>query len=336
MSIDFLNNKNILVTGATGLIGSNLVDILMASKASQIFVIGRNLIKIQKTFQEYHNDPRLIMIEHDISNQLPNKINNIDYIFHAAGPMERDIISNKPMDVIFPNIIGTLNLLNKLKEQYQQMGKSGRLIIFSSVTVYNNYSDTDITVNESNTEYAEKIDSSSCYSESKRMIEVIAKSYYKQYNTNVVIARFSTVYGYTRNIPNTAFYEFIKKAIKRENIILNGTNFPKRDNIYIDDAIEGLLLIASKGISGESYNISSNGEKNNFSAIDEIASIINQQTSQILKKSPVKIETKHFTNRKAGILLSNSKLQKLGWTLKWDIKNGINETITKILKMNNL
>lgn len=335
MNTDFLNNKNILVTGATGLIGSNLVEELLRSNAAQIFITGRNLSKLKDTFYESQNNQRLVSIEHDVSNPIPERMRNIDYVFHAAGPMERDIILNKPMNVILPNIIGIINILNFLHNQFKETGKRGRLIVFSSVTVYNNLTNKDISVKEPDTLIADSLDSpTSCYSESKRMTEVIAKSYFKQYNVDIVIARFSTVYGYTKNIPNTAFYEFIKKSIAGKNIILNGNNFPKRDNIYIDDAIEGLLLIADKGISGESYNISSNGEKNNFSAIDEIALMINQQTSQILKTSPVKIEIKHFTNRKAGILLDNLKLQQLGWSLKWDIESGINKTITKILNLN--
>lgn len=333
MSTNFLNNKNILVTGATGLIGSNLVEALLKSSADHIFITGRNLNKLKKTFYEFQNDHRLVFIEYDVSNPIPGTIKNIDYIFHAAGPMERDIILNKPIDVIYPNIIGIINLLNFLHVQLEETGKRGRMVVFSSITVYNNLTNENISVKEADTQIADSLDSpTSCYSESKRMIEIIAKSHFKQYNTDIIIARFSTVYGYTKNIPNTAFYEFIKKAIAEQNIVLNGNNFPMRDNIYIDDAISGLLTIAEKGKSGESYNISSSGDNHNFAAVDEIATMIAEQTSFLTGNHKVEVHVKDSTQRKPGIMLDNSKLKKLDWFIKWDINEAINTTISKILK----
>ncbi|WP_304154077.1 NAD(P)-dependent oxidoreductase [Phocaeicola plebeius] len=332
MNTVFLNNKNILVTGATGLIGSNLVEALLRSNAAQIFITGRNLSKLKNTFGEFQNDYRLFLIEHDASTPIPESIKNIDYIFHAAGPMEREIILNKPINVIFPNIIGIINLLNLLHNQFEETGKQGRIVVFSSVTVYNNLTNENISVKETDTQIADSLDSpTSCYSESKRMTEVIAKSHFKQYNTDIIIARFSTVYGYTKNIPNTAFYEFIKKAIAGDNIILNGNNFPKRDNIYIDDAISGLLTIAEKGKAGESYNISSNGDNHNFASVDEIATIIAEQTSLLTGNPKVEVNVKDSTQRKPGIMLDNSKLKALGWSTKWNLHKAISTTISKIL-----
>lgn len=321
-------NKTVLVTGATGLIGSNLVDRLMQCDTTKVIVTGRNKKKLESTFCQYLDNGNFTMVEHDVTEPIPASITNIDYIFHAAGPMERDIILSKPVNVLLPNIIGLIHFMEFLKKQYAETAKKGRIIIFSSVTVYSNPTDADYCVNEDATNIADSLDSpTASYSESKRMTEVIAKSYFKQYCIDTVIARFSTVYGFAKNIPNTAFYEFIDKAMKGEDIILKSSGFAKRDNIYIDDAIKGLLVIAEKGLSGESYNISSGGDKGNFVGVDEIAEVIALQTARVLCNPKVKVVVSEVSPQRPGLMLDNSKLKGLGWDVYFNLDDGILETI---------
>lgn len=335
MDLDFLRNKNVLVTGGTGLIGYNLVvKLLENSHVSRLFVMGRSQKKLVSTFEHFASDDRLVLVEHDVCDPIPSVIHDLDYIFHAAGPMERNIVLNYPVSVILPNILGTINLLDFLKREKNIRPKCGRLIVFSSVTVYANSSAHDICVTESDTANATSLDANAvCYSESKRMSEVIAKAYAKQYGVDTIIARFSTVYGYTKNIPDTAFYEFVNKAILGESIVLKGSGFPRRDNIYVDDAVDGLIRIAEKGISGEAYNISSGGQLNNFSAVDEIACAISKEAALILDRNPVKVETADSMSRKAGMQLDNSKLKQLGWNVETSLSEGVNITIRKILNI---
>ncbi len=326
-------DKRILITGATGLIGSNLVDRLMCLGVSQLIVTGRNKAKLIKTFAEYIDNPCFMVIEHDASDSFPPKIKDLDFIFHAAGPMERDIVMNKPVSVILPNITGTINCLEFLKNQQISTGKKGRLIVFSSVTVYANPTNEDYTAVENDTTHAISLDQPyACYAESKRMAEVIAQSYKRQYDVDIVIARFSTVYGYCKNIPDTAFFEFIKKAIAGETITINGSGIPRRDNIYVDDAVDGVLTIAAEGETGEAYNISSNGDLDNFAAIDEIAGLIAKLTAEKFGKKNINlIIPDNKLRRKPGLLLNNEKLKNLGWKLIYSHNEGIIKTISKII-----
>lgn len=328
MNTNFLKNKTILLTGATGLIGSNLVDKLMNVDDIHIIAVGRNKKKLVNTFVKHLDDKKLTIMVHDMSKSLPIFDEDIDIIYHAAGPMEGNIIRNYPVDVILPNLNGIISCLDVLKKQRETGGKNGRLVVFSSVTVYNNITNRDIEVSEEDTNISECLDSVSIsYSESKRMSEVIADSYARQYGLDVVKARFSTVYGFTKNIPNTAFYEFIKKGISGEDIVLNSNGSKKRDNIFIEDAINGLIVITEKGIGGESYNISSNGELNNYASVDEIA-------AQIIKISNanfgynIKLNIKeNKEKRSVGLKLDNSKLKSLGWKITTSLENGILKTM---------
>jgi nucleoside-diphosphate-sugar epimerase len=326
------NSKKILITGATGLIGYNLACRLLEMNDVELILTGRSKKKLSSTYSDYQDNGKIRFLELDAAEEIPNDIGLVDYIFHAAGPMERDVIRARPVDVIMPNIKGTMNCLKFLKEQKEKGGKEGRLIIFSSVTVYNNTGLSDIVVSEDMTSNATSLDlENACYAESKRMSEVIAKSFVKQYHVDSVIVRFSTVYGFCKNIPDTAFFEFIKKAIKGENIQLNGTGFPRRDNIYIDDAIDGLLTVCEHGQSGESYNISSGGEENNYLAVDEIANLIADCAAEVTNCSRINIIVGDSKERRPGVILSNIKLKNLGWSLKINHREGIMKTIKSMI-----
>ena len=317
-------NKTVLITGASGLIGSNLVDRLMQSGIAKMIVTGRNKSKLEKTFPDFKGSKVFQIVEHDASMPYPEEIKDVDYIFHAAGPMERNIVMNYPVSVILPNILGTINTLEFLRKQEIETRRKGRAIIFSSVTVYNNPTKEDYVAVEDETNYAQSLDApTACYSESKRMSEVIAKAYVKQFGVDAVIARFSTVYGPTRNVPDTAFYEFIKKSMAGEDIIVNSNAAPRRDNIYVDDAIAGLIALTLKGITGESYNISSNGELGNYAAVDEIAQVAAKVANQ---GSAVNYKDKVDTN-KAGLKMANHRLKELCWGIEYPLDEGILRTI---------
>ena len=326
--------KTVIVTGATGLIGSNLVYKLLQNDSIKVIAVGRNKKKLEVVFSQYLDDKRLILEECDVS--LPIEWNDdINYIFHAASPIAGNIIRETPIDVILPNIVGTLNILNFIEKQREEKGINAKLIIFSSATVYSNIEKQDIVVNEGETSIADALDAQNApYSESKRMIEVIARSFVKQKKMDISIVRFSYVYGYTKSSPNTAFYQFIKTALSGQNIVLNNKGLPRRDNIYIDDAVNGLLYVAKNGESGEAYNISTNTEKNNFAAIDEmafiIASVVNEK-----KKTDIKVEYKDSSaeySRLPGVVLNNDKLHSLGWEVKIGLEEGISRTINQFMK----
>lgn len=265
------------------------------------------------------------MVQHDMS--LPLAIEEpVDYIFHAAGSMEGKMVRDYPVDVINPNILGTINCLDFLREQKKKTGRSGRMVLFSSVTVYRNNTQSDLTVTEEDTGITEALASGNApYSQSKRMIEVIAAAYARQYGVDAVIGRFATVYGPTRIAPDTAFYEFIKKSIAGEDIVMNTPGLPRRDNIFVDDAIQAALLVGESGKAGEAYNISSNGELGNYASADEIAQMIADVSD---RKIRVSFKSEHACARMPGLKLDNRKLKSLGWNVSVSLREGIRRTIS--------
>ena len=322
-------NKNVVVTGATGLIGSHLVKRLLEEEAT-VVALGRNKTKLRETFMAESDNNSLSCIEANITNGIPKDIGEVDYIFHAAGPISGRKIKSSPVDVIDANVKGTLNCLRFLKEQNK---RQGRFIAFSSATVYGNQYDNDTTVSESDTYFADTLDSlNAAYSESKRMIEVMARAYSVQYNIDAVIARLAYVYGYTKFSPATAFYEFIHDALDGNDIVLNNSGLPKRDNIYVEDAVDGLMLIASCGVSGEAYNVSSNGDLDNYRAIDEIAQKIARTYNAYNREKNIRTIIPKQTTRNPGFKMSNAKIKELGWECKTSFEEGIDETVREYIE----
>lgn len=310
------DRKRILITGATGLMGKNLTERLLEAGAS-VIALGRTEEKIKKVFSRHLCNDNFSYIVSNISSSFPD-VDKIDYIFHAASPISGTEIRTFPVDTISANIYGVRNCLEFLRKQGY-----GRLVVFSSATAYGNFNLTeDITVTEDMTDKADALHTSNTpYSESKRMVEVLARAYGIQYGVDSVIVRIGYVYGYTNPRPNTAFYEFIGKAICGESITLNNSGMGRRDNIYVDDVVKGLILVAAEGVNGEAYNLSSNGDLGNFRAIDEIAEIIANVAGVEAIVKPIE------GKRKPGMKMDNRKAKALGWSVEVGLEEGIVRTV---------
>ncbi|MCL2792128.1 MAG: NAD(P)-dependent oxidoreductase [Spirochaetaceae bacterium] len=328
-----LKEKTFLVTGATGLIGSNIINKLLGMKNAHIIALSRSETKQKEMFSKHINNGSLECVAKDIGTDfdLPSITRNspVDVIFHAASPISGKIITECPVDVIKPNLLATTSLLDGLVDQKHKTGINGRLIIFSSATVYGVNSQSDITVSEPDTQCSDGLNSGNApYAESKRMTEVIARAYVKQYNVDAVIARLGWVYGATLYPPETAMFEFINNALRCEDIRFKSSGMPRRDNIHVDDAVSGLFTLMENGEAGDAYNISSGGALGNFAAIDEIAEIIAKVSCEELSnKIKVIYESQPAQSRKPGIIMGNSKLGALGWKPTVGLYEGLKNTV---------
>lgn len=137
-----LQGRRVLITGATGLIGYHLAKKLLESDV-HVVAMGRNEQKLKQVFSEEIPNENLELVAFDISNPLPNTIGNVDYIFHAASPISGIEIRQKPVDTIKANLTGTQNCLEYLRHQKSENKTNGKMIIFSSATVYGNACGSD-------------------------------------------------------------------------------------------------------------------------------------------------------------------------------------------------
>ena len=319
--------KTVLVTGATGLIGSNLVERLLKFKGIRLIAMGRDRVKLERVFARILPCSEFRVMAHDVTQPIPPAVGNVDFIFHAASPISGKMIQEEPVSVIAANLRGTENCLKYLVEQRKATGVVGTFVAFSSATVYGHPAGGDRTFTEDETAEAGMLDSTeAAYSESKRMTEVMARAYGCQFGIDVRIVRFGYVYGHCAVTPKTAFYEFVAKAIRGEDLVFNKSGFARRDNIYIDDAVSGLLCVCEKGVSGEAYNVSACSDGGNYAAIDEMAELIAAAVNGRVN-SPIKVVVAPCDQRAAGVRLDNSKLKTLGWRIEHSLPDGISRVV---------
>lgn len=321
----FFAGKRILVTGATGLIGSHLVDELLKCPTVSVIAVGRNRKKLLSVFSRHAENARFQAVEADVGQDFPAVTGFVDWVFHAASPISGVTIKCQPASVVRANLCGEFNCLEFLRKQQVETGRGGAFVVFSSATVYGEAVTSDIVCFEEDTASCEALSSSTAaYSESKRMAEVAALAYGREYGLDIRIARFGYVYGPCSVPPQTAFYEFVGKAKHGERLVFNNAGFGRRDNIYVDDAVRGLLHICAFGQPGVPYNVSSAGELGNFAAIDEMASVI----ADVANESDLGVEISICASgkRAPGKMLDNARLKSLGWSLQVSLADGIRRT----------
>lgn len=321
--ISFLENKSIMITGASGLIGSYLIDILMHYNKVKdgnikIHAIVRNLDKAKERFKESKSS-LLHLIKQDIS--LPNNFDfPVDFIIHAASNANPVAFSTDPIGTIKANVNGTMYLLEYAEEYNVQ-----KFLYLSSSEIYGEPIEPNTIYTEGKMGIIDPMNPRACYTESKRMAENILVNYSKQYGVPINIARIGFAYGPTfTDSDNRVIPQFVRNAIKNEPIILKSTGSLVRSYIYMYDVSSGIFKILSEGKIGEAYNIA-NSESN--VSIKEIAETVAQKSSvDLIFDLPKEEKEKGYAPFSMG-LIDAKKLEGLGWKPVFDIEMGIGSII---------
>lgn len=320
---DILENKSILLSGATGLIGSYLIDLIMwrndkKNMNCKVYAIGRSAGKANSRFQYWAHNELFEFIEADINRLADLPAKTADYVLHLASNTHPVAYSTKPIETITTNIIGTKNML-----EIALAHESKRFLLASSVEIYGeNRGDVD----KFDEEYCGFIDSNTLragYPESKRCGEALCQAYIKEKKIDAVIPRFSRTYGPTMLMSDTkALSQFLKKGIAGEDIILKSAGSQNYSYSYVGDAVFGLLTVLLRGNCGEAYNISSSDV-----TLKELAEIVASASNQkVIYEKPDDIEAAGYS-KATKALLDSTKIEKIGWAPYYDIRRGIEQTI---------
>ena len=324
-----IKNKNILITGATGLIGSFLIDLLMFRNTNfndniTIYAVSRSYEKIFARFKEYINSKYFVFIQNDIKKPLEIDI-QVDYIIHGASNTHPIAYSTEPINTILTSILGTNYILD-----FASTHNVKRTLFLSTVEIYGeNRGDVD----EFNEDYCGYINCNTLragYPESKRAAETLCQAYIKERNIDIVNARCCRVYGPTMGDDDSkVIAQFIRNAVKNEDIVLKSKGEQRYSYCYVADICAALLVLLINGENGEAYNIS---DYTNSISLSEIANIISEFTGKsVVFELPSSIESEGYS-KATKALLDSSKLRELGWKSKYSIKEGIIRTI-RILKI---
>ncbi len=323
-----LKDTNILITGASGMIGSLIVDTLLYSNELlnlniNVFALGRNKTALKKRFLSNINNPKLSFIIKDINKALTTNI-DFDYIIHAASNAYPYAFSIDPVGTMMTNINGVNNLLN--------YGKSHNLKKFLFVSSGEVYGQGDNEVKAFDEDYYGYVDITnprSCYPNGKRAAETLCISYYNQYGIKTVIARPAHTYGATATKnDNRAATQFINNIINNEDIVMKSNGLQLRSYCYVADCVSALFTILLKGKEGNAYNVAN--KKSNITIREIAQTLTTLYNKKIIFENPSDVELKSF-NPVSQSVLNAEKIENLGWQAKYNIEEGLKRTVT-ILK----
>ena len=317
-----LSGANILVTGATGLIGGCLVETLMMNpkRDYQVFASGRNEERARLRFKAFADDPAFHFVKYDVMQPLECDM-NFDYIIHAASNASPNFFAKSPVEVIKSNIYGVSNLM-----EYGLDHGMKRFLYVSSGEVYGEGDGRVFTEDYSG--YVNCATPRACYPSSKRAAETLCVSYAVEYRADVVIARPCHTYGpYFTEQDNRVYAQFIRNVLRGEDIVMKSTGEQFRSWCYVVDCVSALLFILLKGICGEVFNIADPESNVSIRKLAGIIADIGQKN--VVVDVPDADEKSGFNIVKKSVFSTN-KLESLGWTPRVHIAEGLTNTIREL------
>ena len=311
-------NKNIIVTGGLGFIGSNLIDLLINKKYS---VINLDKVSYSSNFynlKEYKNHTKYRFIKCDLNSK---KILSIlmKYkpicIFNLAAETHVDRSIDGPKNFINSNIIGTFNLLEAFK--IFSFKYKSKLIHISTDEVYG-----DILNGRSDEKYSYK--PSSPYAASKAAADHLVYSYVRTYKIPAVITNCSNNYG-AKQHPEKLIPKLIYNIIHNKELPIYGRGKNSREWLHVKDHCMALFKIFEKGKIGEFYNIGSNKNLNNIQITKALLKIA-KNFIHIGNNVKIKYIADRPGHDKRYALNSNKIKKKLNWKPQIKFDDGLKET----------
>jgi nucleoside-diphosphate-sugar epimerase len=315
--IETLHGKTILITGATGMVGTHLIDALMLLGDVKVYAVGRDKNRAMDRLGSYYDSPLFTFVEQDVCNKFPSDIKP-DVIIPLASNTHPLAYSRYPVETMLINIKGAEHALNLAVE-------TGATVLYpSTVEVYGNAIGED-TFSEDYTGKLNLSTSRSCYTESKRSAEAMCQSFIAEKGAKVKIVRLSRLFGPTMLMTDSkASSQFIKKALAHEDIILKSEGNQLFSYTYITDAVRAMLHVLIYGEVGTAYNISC---ESCDVRLKEFAGLCAQYNGKdVIFELPSETERKGFSVAQKAVL-DNSRLRSIGWTPLYNMKEALWRTL---------
>lgn len=319
--IEILRNTSFLITGATGLIGTCLIDALMYYNRQganiHINAVGRSREKAKSRLGDYYSSELFSFIEQDVCQPLPDDL-KVDVVIPLASNTHPLAYSQYPVETIEINVKGAEHALNKALE-------CGATVLYpSSVEIYGNAKDEDVFT-EDYTGQLNLKNARSCYPESKRLSEALCLSYMAERGVKVKIARLSRVFGPTMLMSDTkASSQFILKALNGEDIVLKSKGEQFFSYTYVADVVKAMLYILLHGESGEAYNISN--KECDVKLKDFAHACAEWANKDVVFDLPSDVEQKGYSVAMNAIL-DNTRLQSIGCQPLFPFNEAIRRTL---------
>ena len=308
--------KPVLVTGATGLVGSHLVEALLASGAD-VAVLLRDHDGRSELFRS-GNIERAAVTEGELESiaDVERAIaeSGASVVFHLGAQTLVGVGLNAPLLTFESNVRGTYNVLEAARRQSRTVE---RVVVASSDKAYG----------QSDQPYVESdpLRASSPYDVSKAAGDLIAQSYHATYGLRLGIVRCGNIYGggdlnWSRIVPGT-----IRSFVKRESPEIRSDGTYVRDYVYVDDVVDAYLTVGEAldrlDVAGEAFNFASGAQVSVLDMVKAIAKLIGGQLPEprVLNIAKNEIKEQRVSTEKAK--------RVLGWKPRVSLDDGLRSTI---------
>jgi len=306
------NDKNIVISGGAGFIGSHLVDRLLARKDVERLIVVDNLWTGSIDNLKHIRDSRLKIVTQDVETFQSDLL--FDEVYHLASPAAPQAYSTDPVKTISANLLGAMRLRELLKP-------SGLFCFTSTSEVYG-----DPKISPQPETYYGSVDCTgprSSYDESKRCTESFLFECQRVYGMNIKVVRPFNVYGpRTQENDGRAVSNFISQALRGQPITVYGDGMQTRSWGYITDIIEGFERFFWRDQSEYSgpLNIGNDREIPVLQVAEYVAGLIPGSRIIHLPSPP-----QDPTNRCPDLKLANEIIPR--WSCKIPYEEGVKQTI---------
>lgn len=305
-----LNDSRFLVTGATGLIGSAIICILVELNRKyklniSVFAAIRNENKAKNIFKDIYSEIHFISIDF-LKDEIPDI--EIDYIIHCASSTVSKHYVSKPVETLLTTTKGIEKILEFSKNKNIKSG-----VFLSSMEVYG-VVDYDTRRNEKELGYIDLNSVRSSYSESKRLAELMVYCYAKEFDVNFKTARLAQTFGAgAPENDNRVFMQIARSIINDKDFVMHSDGTSLGNYIYTRDAIIGIFTILFRGEIGEIYNLVN--ESTSTTIKDMVESLFKEfnSSAKIIYEIPDSTLTYGYAPN-VKLKLSSKKLNQLGWS----------------------
>lgn len=326
-----LFDKTILITGATGLVCSSIVDLLLAlnrvRKANiKIVIAGRSEAKVKSFFGGHYTLDALSFVHFDAVNTNEFSLNSpVDFVIYGASNATPSGFATHPVETILANVLGLNAVLKSASSASVQ-----RVLYVSSSEVYGSKSNND-PYSEEDYGPIDILNPRAPYPLSKQAGESLCISYGVEHNLDSVIVRPGHIYGPLINrYDNRASAQFTRKIREGSDIVLKSDGKQLRSYCHTLDCASAILSVLISGQKNNAYNISN---PTSICTISELAAVAAKIGGKRVDYEDPTNSEKNVFNMMDNSSLNSAKLESLGWKPYFNLEDGVKNMINEFIEI---